>query len=54
MLETDKNVGVGVPDDPMEGSDLDGLILPRSEPPPTAAGDGEDAVPYGWVYYLNF
>ena len=39
-------VGVGVPDDPSEKSDLDGPIFPHTELPPDGGWDVEDAVPY--------
>ena len=50
-------VGVGVPDDPSEKSDLDGPIFPHTELPPDGGRDVEDAIPYNrlfrsswWVY----
>ena len=41
-------VGVGVPDDPSEKSDLDGPIFPHTELPPDGGRDVEDAIPYGF------
>ena len=39
-------VGVGVPDDPSEKSDLDGLFFPHTELPPNGGRAVEDASPY--------
>ena len=39
-------VGVGVPDDPSAGFDLDGQIRPHTELPPVGGWDVEDAIPY--------